>query len=260
MVAARQPGEGSEKQMGVTGTGSRQNCIGSVGIVLGSPSIRRYIPEKGIAAMNGPDSPESRPTPPPDSQPPDELAEVLESLSRGDAGARDRLLPLVYEELRVLARARMREVPPGQTLEPTALVHEAWVRIADRRPDGWANRAEFFHAAARAMRDIIVEDARRKGSLKRGGDRRRVVLDEVWELAVESPTDDVVALDEAISILSEEHPSAAEVVNLRFFAGLTVDEVAAVRGASASTVEREWRFARAWLRGKLGERGEAARD
>lgn len=179
------------------------------------------------------------------------LTRVMDSLSRGEDGAADRLLPLVYEELRILARSRMREIPPGQTLQPTALVHEAWVRIADRRPEGWANRAEFFFAAARAMRDILVEDARRKGSLKRGGDRRRVVLDESSDLAIEPPTDDVLALDEAISLLAAEHPEAAKVVNLRYFAGLTMEEVAAIRGVSVSTVERLWRFARAWLRSQL---------
>lgn len=179
------------------------------------------------------------------------LTQVMDSMSRGEPGAADRLLPLVYEELRILARSRMREIPPGQTLQPTALVHEAWVRIANRRPGGWANRAEFFFAAARAMRDILVEDARRKGSLKRGSDRRRVMLDESSELAIEPPTDDVIALDEAISLLLAEHPDAAKVVNLRYFAGLTVEEVAAITEVSVSTVERQWRFARAWLRSRL---------
>lgn len=186
-----------------------------------------------------------------DAKTTDALTQAMDSLSRGEAGAAERLLPLVYEELRVLARSRMREIPPGQTLQPTALVHEAWVRIADRRPEGWANRAEFFHAAARAMRDIIVEDARRKASLKRGGGRKRVVLDEDSDLAIESPNEDVVALDEAIHQLAEINPEAAKVVNLRYFAGLTVEEVATIHGISVSTVERLWRFARAWLKQAL---------
>ncbi len=163
----------------------------------------------------------------------------------------DQLLALVYEELRSLARARMREIPPGQTLQPTALVHEVWVRIEGKRPEGWASRAEFFYAAARAMRDILVEDARRKGSLKRGGDRRRIVLDPGSDLAIEPPSEDVVALDEAISVLARDYPDAARVVSLRYFAGLTVDEVAEVMQISGSSVERAWRFARAWLRARL---------
>ena len=128
---------------------------------------------------------------------------------RGPAGsgqpayAAHELLPVVYGELRKLARSRMRQIPPGQTLDPTALVHEAWVRISDRRPEGWSSRAEFFHSAARAMRDILVEDARRKGSLKRGGGRKRVVLSDRDGLAIEDAGDDVLALDEAIVILSD---------------------------------------------------------
>jgi RNA polymerase sigma factor (TIGR02999 family) len=145
----------------------------------------------------------------------------------------------------------MRQIPPGQTLDPTALVHEAWVRISGRRPEGWSGRAEFFHAAARAMRDILVEDARRKGSLKRGGDRQRVVLNEQQAFSIEAPSDDVIALDESIALLSEAYPDAGRVVSLRYFTGLTIQEVAEVEGVSVSTVERSWRFARAWLRDHL---------
>lgn len=161
------------------------------------------------------------------------------------------LLPVVYAELRRLAQARMRQIPPGQTLDPTALVHEAWVRISDRKPDGWSGRAEFFHAAARAMRDILVEDARRKGSLKRGGDRRRLALADHLKVAIEPPSEDLLALDEAIADLSESHPEAARLVNLRYFVGLTTKEVAEVEGVSVSTVERLWRFARAWLKDRV---------
>ncbi len=212
-------------------------------------------------------------TPPPDDQPEDglvpaaralpdeagadagaaELTRVLEAVGRGEADASNDLLPLVYDELRRLAAARMRRIPPGQTLQPTALVHEAWVRIAGRRPEGWSGRAEFFHAAARSMRDIIVEDARRKAGPKRGGGRKRLVLDEDSGLAIEPPREDVLALDEALARLEAEHPEAAQVVGLRYFAGLTVEEVADVTGASVSTIERRWRLARAWLRRALGE-------
>jgi len=176
---------------------------------------------------------------------------------RGPAGsdepayAAHELLPVVYGELRKLARSRMRQIPPGQTLDPTALVHEAWVRISDRRPEGWSSRAEFFHSAARAMRDILVEDARRKGSLKRGGGRKRVVLSDRDGLAIEDAGDDVLALDEAIANLSDAYPDAARVVTLRYFTGLTIEEVAEIEGVSASTVERQWRFARAWLKDQL---------
>jgi RNA polymerase sigma factor (TIGR02999 family) len=188
------------------------------------------------------------------------LTDVMDAMGRGEVGAADRLLPLVYEELRILARSRMRHIPPGQTLQPTALVHEAWMRVADRRPEGWANRAEFFYAAARAMRDILVEDARRKGSLKRGGDRKKLILDEDSDLAIEPPNEDVIALDEAIQRLAAFNPEAANVVNLRYFAGLTVDEVAALKQVSSSTVERLWRFARAWLREALQSGSSPAAD
>ena len=168
------------------------------------------------------------------------------------AFAAQELLPAVYGELRRLAHARMRQIPPGQTLDPTALVHEAWVRISDRRPDGWSGRAEFFHAAARAMRDILVEDARRKGSIKRGGGRKRLVFSEQDAITIETPSDEVLALDESIAALADAPPDAARVVSLRYFTGLTIQEVAEIEGVSVSTVERSWRFARAWLRDHLG--------
>lgn len=188
------------------------------------------------------------------------ITRVLDAVGRGDAGASSALLPLVYDELRHLAVARMGRIPPGQTLQPTALVHEAWMRVAGRRPEGWAGRAEFFHAAARSMRDILVEDARRKAGPKRGGDRKRLVLDEDSGLAIEPPDGDVLALDEALRRLEAEHPEPARVVGLRYFAGLTVEEVADVQDVSVSTVERHWRLARAWLRRALGEPDDAAAD
>lgn len=178
----------------------------------------------------------------------DAVARAMEAAAAGETGAAEQLLPLVYDQLRALASARMRRIPPGQTLQPTALVHEAWARIADRRPEGWANRAEFFHAAARAMRDIIVEDARRKDTVRHGGRWRRVRLDADAELAIAPPGSDVLDLDDALARLAAAHPDAARVVDLRYFVGLTAEEVAEITGVSVSTVERLWRFARAWLR------------
>lgn len=177
---------------------------------------------------------------------------VAAETSVGRSGAE--LLGLLYDELRSLARARLARIPVGQTLQPTALVHEAWMRISDRRPEGWAGRAQFFHAAARAMRDILVEDARRKGAVKRGGDRRRIGLTAAaGETPILDPvSDDVAELAEAIDRLSVDHPRASEVTMLRYFAGLTTEEAALVMDASPSTVERAWRFARAWLRRELG--------
>ncbi len=168
----------------------------------------------------------------------------------GDRQAAADLLPLVYAELRALASARMRKTPPGQTLQPTALVHEAYLRIMRGADAGWDGRGHFFFAAARAMRDILVEQARRKGSLKRGGDRHRADLDPA--IAVfEEPREDVLALNEALDRLEAENPDAARIVMLRYYAGLTGQEAADVLGVSLSHVDRRWRFARAWLRRAL---------
>jgi RNA polymerase sigma factor (TIGR02999 family) len=162
------------------------------------------------------------------------------------------LWPEVYAELRRLAAALTARLRPGQTLQPTALVHEAYLRLA-RNPDaGWEGRRHFFGAAARAMREILIEQARRKDSRKRGGGARRVELTEGLAL-IEPPADDLLALDEAIQQLQAEKPHLAEVVQLRYYAGLSVEETAGVVDRSVSTVVREWRFARAWLAGRLGE-------
>jgi RNA polymerase sigma factor (TIGR02999 family) len=156
------------------------------------------------------------------------------------------LLPVVYAELRRLAAALAGRLPPGQTLQPTALVHEAYLRLVGDQDPGWHGRRHFFGAAARAMRDILVEQARRKGARKHGGGGRRVELNEGLAL-IEPPADDLLAVDEAIHKLQAEKPHLAEIAMLRYFAGLSVDETASVLGVSASTVAREWRFARAWL-------------
>jgi RNA polymerase sigma factor (TIGR02999 family) len=162
------------------------------------------------------------------------------------------LLPVVYAELRRLAAALAGRLPPGQTLQPTALVHEAYLRLVGDRDPGWSGRRHFFGAAARAMRNILVEQARRKGAQKHGGASRRVELTEGLAI-IEPPVDDLLAVDEAIQELQSEKPHLAEIAMLRYFAGLSTDETAAVLGISASTLAREWRFARAWLARRLGD-------
>ena len=161
------------------------------------------------------------------------------------------LLPVVYEELRRLAATLAGRLPPGQTLQPTALVHEAYLRLVGDQDPGWQGRRHFFGAAARAMRDILVEQARRKSAHKHGGDARRIELTEGLAI-IEPPSDDLLAVDEAIQKLQAEKPHLAEIAMLRYFAGLSVDETAAMLGMSASTLAREWRFARAWLVRQLG--------
>jgi RNA polymerase sigma factor (TIGR02999 family) len=162
------------------------------------------------------------------------------------------LLPAVYAELRRLAAAMAGRLPPGQTLQPTALVHEAYLRLVGDQDPGWSGRRHFFGAAARAMRDILVEQARRKGARKHGGRARRVELSEGLAI-IEPPADDLLAVDEAIQELQAEKPHLAEIAMLRYFAGLSTDETAAVLGISASTLAREWRLARAWLASRLGD-------
>jgi RNA polymerase sigma factor (TIGR02999 family) len=165
----------------------------------------------------------------------------------------DELLPQVYAELRRLAAALTRNLQPGQTLQPTALVHEAYLRLVKNQDPGWEGRRHFFGAAAQAMREILIEQARRKDSRKHGGGVQRVELSEGLAL-IEPPADDLLALDEALEQLRAEKPHLAEVVLLRYFTGLSVEETANVLGRSVSSVTRDWRFARAWLAGRLGER------
>lgn len=164
----------------------------------------------------------------------------------------DELLPVVYAELRRLAAALTRKLQPGQTLQPTALVHEAYLRLVKNQDPGWEGRRHFFGAAAQAMREILIEQARRKESRKRGGGARRVELSDGLAL-IEPPADDLLALDEAIAQLQDEKPDLAEVVLLRYYTGLSVEETADVTGRSVSSVTRAWRFARAWLAGRLGD-------
>jgi RNA polymerase sigma factor (TIGR02999 family) len=164
------------------------------------------------------------------------------------------LLPAVYAELRRLAAVLTVRLPPGQTLQPTALVHEAYLKLVRDRDPGWEGRRHFFGAAAQAMREILVDQARRKASLKRGGDGRRVELTEGVAL-IAPPADDLLALDEAIQRLQAEEPRLAEIVMLRYYTGLSVEETAGVVGRSVSTVTREWRQARAWLAAQLDPGG-----
>ena len=168
----------------------------------------------------------------------------------GDPGAAEDLLPLVYEELRKLARSRMARERPGQTLQATALVHEAYLRLRGGRETSWASRAQFFAAAAEAMRRILIERARRSGRQKRGGEWQRVEIEDGL-LAGVPPATDVLALDEALSRLAGHDPAMARVVELRVFAGLTVEEIALALDTSARTVKRRWTAGRVWLHREL---------
>jgi RNA polymerase sigma factor (TIGR02999 family) len=178
------------------------------------------------------------------------MPEPRDASTPGDNQSADELVPEVYAELRRLAVALTTRLRPGQTLQATALVHEAYLRLVERRDHGWEGRRHFFGAAARAMREILIEQARRKASRKRGGGARRVELSEGMAL-IEPPADDLLALDEAIKQLQAERPHLAEIVLLRYYTGLSVEETAGVVDRSVSTVTREWRFARAWLAARV---------
>jgi RNA polymerase sigma factor (TIGR02999 family) len=180
-----------------------------------------------------------------------EVTRVLSAIEEGDPHAAEQLLPLVYDELRRLAAQKLAQEEPGQTLEATALVHEAYIRLVDvDKAQHWNSRGHFFAAAAEAMRRILVENARRKSSLKRGGRRARQELDEENLEAPQVP-DELIALDEALSQLAVTDPKAAELVKLRYFAGLTVQQAAEVLGISPRTADFLWAFARAWLLRKI---------
>ena len=170
----------------------------------------------------------------------------MQRVEHGDPKAAAELLPIVYEELRRLAAHKMAQEAPGHTLQPTALVHEAWLQLGGDKPPSWQNRAHFFGAAAEAMRRILVDRAREKKALKRGGDLKRVDLDAV-ELLAPMPGDELLALDEALDRLASVDTRAAEMVKLCFFVGLTQEESACELGVSLATAERIWGFARAWL-------------
>jgi RNA polymerase sigma factor (TIGR02999 family) len=181
----------------------------------------------------------------------EQVTRLLDAAANGEAKASDALLPLVYDELRKLAVHRMTSERADHTLQATALVHEAYLRLVGDRDIQWANRAHFFHAAAEAMRRILIEHARTKSGPQRGGGRKKLPLDLV-DLAVEADPAQIMALDEAISRLEQDDADAARVLRLRFYAGLSVEEVAKTVGASPRTVKRDWAYARAFLIQALG--------
>ena len=172
-----------------------------------------------------------------------EVTQLLEAIERGDAKSADELLPLVYEELRKLAASKMAREAPGQTLQPTALVHEAWLRLAGGAFNG---RAHFFGAAAEAMRRILIERARRKAARRHGGGQQRVDIDEI-EIAAPAREDELLAVNDALDKFAALDAPKAELVKLRFFAGLTLEQAAGVLGVSEPTAKRWWAYARAWL-------------
>jgi RNA polymerase sigma factor (TIGR02999 family) len=182
-----------------------------------------------------------------------EVTRILQSIEAGDPQAAEKLLPLVYAELRKLAAAKMAHEQPGQTLQATALVHEAYLRLVDDdRAVRWNSRGHFFSAAAEAMRRILVEKARRKKSPRHGGGQRRIELDDA--LAVpDRQADELLAIDEALARFAEVAPAKAELVKLRFFAGMTIPEAADVLGISHATAERYWAYARVWLYCQLND-------
>jgi RNA polymerase sigma factor (TIGR02999 family) len=176
-----------------------------------------------------------------------EVTRILSAIDQGDPQAAEHLLPLVYQELRRLAAQKLAQEKPGHTLQATALVHEVYLRlVAGANVQEWNSRGHFFAAAAEAMRRILVESARRKGRRKRGGDRQRLAI-EVCEPAIAGPDIDILAVDEALSQLAIAHPEKAELVKLRYFAGLTLADAAGALGISTATADRHWRYARAWL-------------
>ena len=182
-----------------------------------------------------------------------DVTRILNAIEQGDAGATEKLLPLVYEELRLLAAQKMSQEQPGQTLQATALVHEAYIRLVGAEAQNWSGRGHFFAAAAEAMRRILIENARRKQSLKRGGGHQRIDMDEAFPADCSSvSSDDLVALDEALKKFSERDKPKAELVKLRYFAGLTVEQAAEIMGISAATAKRHWAYARAWLMREIG--------
>jgi RNA polymerase sigma factor (TIGR02999 family) len=185
-----------------------------------------------------------------------EVSRILVLIGQGEPTAAGRLLPLVYDELRRLAAAKLAQEKPGQTLQATALVHEAYVRLVDKGDEqSWDSRGHFFAAAAEAMRRILIENARHKNSQKAGGGRQRVDLEDV-EPALTPPHEDLLAVDEALSKFAVLHPRKAELVKLRFFAGLTNEQAAQAMGISTSTADNDWAYARSWLRLAISAQAE----
>jgi len=187
-----------------------------------------------------------------------DVTQLLREIDDGNPSAAEQLLPLVYDELRKLAAARMAQEAAEHTLQATALVHEAYLRLVDRSdPQLWNGRGHFFGAAAEAMRRILLNRARDKARLKRGGQHRRIALEQI-ELATDVPDDDLLDIDECITRLADEYPACVQLIKLRFFAGLTLEDAAAASGISVSTAKRQWTFARAWLYDALRPQAELA--
>jgi RNA polymerase sigma factor (TIGR02999 family) len=183
-----------------------------------------------------------------------DVTQILSQIEDGDPSAAEQLLPLVYDELRKLAAAKLANEKPGQTLQATALVHDAYIRLVDvEKAQHWDSRGHFFAAAAEAMRRILVDVARHKKAAVHGGDKHRFDLDDA-DLISRATPERIVALDEALSKLAEEDPVAAELITVRMFAGLSVEEAAAALGMSRATAYRHWTYARAWLRAELADR------
>ncbi len=178
------------------------------------------------------------------------VSRILDRINAGELDRAEELLPLVYEELRRLARVRMEAEPAGQTVQATALVHEAYLRLVGSEDPGWNGRRHFFGAAAQAMRRILIERARRKGRIKHGGGLQRRELDDLEDAGC-MPDEVLIQIDEAIGRLEKQDPQKGQIVNLRYFAGLSNQETADALGVSLSTVERQWRFLKAWLRTEL---------
>ena len=183
-----------------------------------------------------------------------DVTHILSAIEQGDPKAPKQLLPLVYDELRKLAAQRLARESPGQTLQATALVHEAYLRLIGSETPSWTGRGHFFSAAAEAMRRILIENARRKKAEKRGGALQRVDLDAV-DVPADARSEDVLALDEALSRLAAEDPTKAELVKLRFFGGLSVEDAGRVLGIARATADRYWSYARVWLYSELREAG-----
>lgn len=179
---------------------------------------------------------------------------ILQAIEAGDSQAAEKLLPIVYEELRRLAAQKLSHEKAGQTLQATALVHEAYIRLVEAEDQSWESRGHFFRAAAEAMRRILIENARRKKSLKRGGNRKRFTLEEE-DAIVNSPSEDLLALDEALTKLAEEEGEIVELIKLRYFAGLTFDQAAQVMGISSSAASRYWAYGRAKLLQEITQDG-----
>lgn len=175
-----------------------------------------------------------------------DVTRILNAIEQGDTKSVDELLPLVYEELRFLAAQKLSQERPGQTLQATALVHEAYIRLVGDETHNWKGRRHFFLAAAEVMRRILIENARRKRRIKRGGDRHRVNLEEV-NVVFETPSENVIVINEALIKLSKEDPIVADLVKLWYFAGLTLEQTAGILGISRRTAHRYWDYARAWL-------------